>query len=228
MKKPRNAKKILDLLEERWKHEADLPALLPLFEEPLDDLILTLLSQNTNDINRDKAYDRLRAEFPTWEEVAAAPAKEIRECIKVAGLGETKSERMKIVLGAVKEKFGTYSIKELRKWQPEEIREFLVSLPGIGVKTAGVVMVFDLGKPAFPVDTHLSRISKRLGWAEEKTAPDKIQEYLEATLPEERFGGAHLNLIEHGRHICSAKNPKCEECPVKKYCIYIKTLDGKK
>ena len=225
MKKPKNYQKILDLLEERWQHEADIPSIVPLFEEPLDDLILTLLSQNTNDINRDKAYDRLRTKFPTWEQVANATKEEIKECIKVAGLGESKSSRMKIVLDTIKEKFGKYSIKELRNWESEEIRSFLTSLPGIGIKTAGVVMVFDLGKPAFPVDTHLARISKRLGWAGEKTPPDKIQEYLEATLPQERFGGAHLNLIEHGRHICNAKKPKCNECPLKKYCVFVKTLD---
>ncbi|MEG1642451.1 MAG: endonuclease III [Synergistaceae bacterium] len=175
MKKPKNYQKILDLLEERWQHEADIPSIVPLFEEPLDDLILTLLSQNTNDINRDKAYDRLRTKFPTWEQVANATKEEIKECIKVAGLGESKSSRMKIVLDTIKEKFGKYSIKELCNWESEEIRSFLTSLPGIGIKTAGVVMVFDLGKPAFPVDTHLARISKRLGWAGEKTPPDKIQ-----------------------------------------------------
>lgn len=222
MTKPHDAVKILNLLEERWHHESDMEAILPLFEEPLDDLILTLLSQNTNDLNRDKAYDRLRAKYPTWSEVANADVSDIRKCIMVAGLGETKAGRMKKILEKVYATFGEYSIKEMRNWEADKIRTYLTALPGIGVKTAGVVMVFDLGKPAFPVDTHLSRISKRLGWAGEKTAPDKIQLYLEDTLPKDRFAGAHLNLIEHGRHICSAKKPLCEECSIKKYCYYNK------
>lgn len=226
VKKPYHAKDILDALESKWNHEKDIMAITPFFDEPLDDLILTVLSQNTNDRNRDRAFDALRAKFPTWESVAAAPAAQIADCIKVAGLGDTKSERIKEILRIIKDKFGEYSIKKLSEWKTEEIRSFLVSLPGVGVKTAGVVLVFDLGRAAFPVDTHISRISRRLGWAPEKMPPDKIQEYLEATLPADRFGGAHLNFLEHGRHVCDARNPKCGECGLRKWCMFAKSLDG--
>ena len=225
LKKPQHAKEILDAFESLWHHEAEIKEITPFFDEPLDDLMLTVLSQNTNDVNRDKAFDKLRAKFPTWAETAAAPTAEIADCIRVAGLGDTKSARMKEILATIKEKFGCYSIKALADWKTEDAREFLVSMPGIGVKTAGVVLVFDLLKPAFPVDTHISRISRRLGWAAEKTPPDKIQAYLEQTLPPERFGGLHLNMIEHGRKICGARKPLCKDCPAAKWCKFAKGLD---
>lgn len=224
MKKPSNFKKILDAFEEEWGFEKNFPEEL-VFEEPLDNLILTILSQNTNDTNRDKAFKILREQYLTWEETALASESDIAQKIKIAGLGNTKASYIKQALSAVKNKFGEYSIKKLKKWDPKDVREFLVSLPGVGVKTAGIVMVFDLGMPSFPVDTHVARISRRLGWAEEKTTPEKIQLYLEATLPKERFAGAHLNFLKQGRTICSARKPKCGECTVKKWCKFGKSLD---
>lgn len=224
MKKPSNFKKILDAFEEEWGFEKNFPEEL-VFEEPLDNLILTILSQNTNDTNRDKAFKILREQYPTWGETALASEADIAQKIKIAGLSNTKASYIKQALSAVKNKFGEYSIKKLKKWDPKDVREFLVSLPGVGVKTAGIVMVFDLGMPSFPVDTHVARISRRLGWAEEKTTPEKIQLYLEATLPKERFAGAHLNFLKQGRTICSARKPKCGECTVKKWCKFGKSLD---
>lgn len=224
MKKPSNFKKILDAFEEEWGFEKNFPEEL-VFEEPLDNLILTILSQNTNDTNRDKAFKILREQYPTWGETALASEADIAQKIKIAGLGNTKASYIKQALSAVKNKFSEYSIKKLKKWDPKDVREFLVSLPGVGVKTAGIVMVFDLGMPSFPVDTHVARISRRLGWAEEKTTPEKIQLYLEATLPKERFAGAHLNFLKQGRTICSARKPKCGECTVKKWCKFGKSLD---
>ena len=224
MKKPHNFKKILDIFEDTWGSEKDFPSGLT-YEEPLDDLILTFLSQNTNDVNRDRAYKKLRQEYPTWDVVANAQVSDIADSIRVAGLGNTKASYIVQILGIIKKKFGQYSIKELKDWNSKEVRKFLVSLPGVGVKTAGIVMVFDLGMPAFPVDTHVARISRRLGWAEEKMSPTKIQEYLESTLPKERFAGSHLNFLKHGRNICNARKPKCGECQVKALCKFGKNLD---
>lgn len=219
MKKPAHANEIFDAFEKLWGNEAR-PAEDFRYEEPIDDLLLTILSQNTNDKNRDKAYAKLRAKYPTWAEVAKAPVDDVIECIKVAGLGETKAKHIKAVLEIVKEKFGDYSIKALENWETADIREFLTSLPGVGVKTAAIVLVFDLGRVAFPVDTHISRIARRLGWVPEKVPPAKIQEYLEATLDGKRFRGGHLNFLEQGRNICDARKPKCGECSVKKYCKF--------
>lgn len=225
MKRPHHAREILDAFERHWGNEGR-PSPELKHDDPLDGLMLTLLSQNTNDRNRDKAFEKLKAEYSRWEMAAEAPAERIVDLIRVAGLGHTKAARMKQILAILRDKFGSYSICELKNWDAAKAREFLVSLPGVGVKTAACVLVFDLGVPAFPVDTHVARISRRLGWAPEKMAPDKIQEYLESTLPRERFRGAHLNMIEHGRGICSARKPDCDKCYSKNWCQFSKSLDG--
>ncbi len=222
--KPLRAREILDAFEDHWGNEKKAPPELK-HDEPLDGLMLTLLSQNTNDKNRDKAFEKLKSELPSWHQVAEEPVERIIDLIRIAGLGDTKATRMKQILVIINEKFGEYSIKELRRWKGAQVREFLTSLPGIGVKTAGCVEVFDLDIPAFPVDTHVARISKRLGWASEKMPPDKIQAYLEETLPKKRFRGAHLNMIEHGRGICPARKPDCGICNARKWCAFAKSLD---
>lgn len=222
MKKPRHAKEIFDAFEKEFGRES-MPAENFRYDEPLDDLMLTVLSQNTNDRNRDKAYTALRKKYPTWDRVARAPLESVIDCVKIAGLGEQKATHMQQILKILKEKFGEYSIKQLNEWETDDIRKFLVSLPGVGPKTAAIVLVFDLGREAFPVDTHITRISKRLGWALENWPATKIQEYLEATLDKSRFRGGHLNFLEHGRNVCDARKPKCEICGVRQYCEYYKS-----
>jgi len=224
MKKVFCADEILDALEGAWGNEKSPPSDLR-HEEPLDGLILTILSQNTNDKNRDKAFNALKAKYPTWDDVAAASSEDVAETIRVAGLGCTKADRILKVLRIVKGKFGEHSIKGLAELNGAEAKEFLVSLPGVGLKTAACVLVFDLGMPAFPVDTHVARVSRRLGWVPEKMTPDKIQEYLEGVLPAPRFRGAHLNIIQHGRQICRARNPLCADCVIAKWCNFTKDLD---
>lgn len=189
--------------------------------EPMDGLMLILLSQNTNDRNRDIAFAKLKKLYPRWEEVAKRSAEEIEPIIRLAGLGKTKSQRMIEILSIIQERLGGYSIDPLLEWNPEEVREFLGSLPGIGPKTVACVMVFDLDMPAFPVDTHVHRISHKLGWVPRKYGAIKAQEYLEGVLPPDRFRGAHLNVIEHGRQVCHARKPKCESCCVRALCKWI-------
>jgi endonuclease-3 len=186
--------------------------------EPLDGLMLTLLSQNTNDRNRDMAYNALRAKHPSWADVAALPASSVADMIKSAGLGDTKAARMVEILDKIRVDFGDFSLKAMLGWEPAQVREYLLSLPGIGPKTVGCVMAFDLGMPAFPVDTHVARISIRLGWAREKTPPRKIQDFLETTVPPEYCRAGHLDMIEHGRKVCRARNPLCGDCPVSAAC----------
>lgn len=221
MQKPVFANEILDALEALWGREKSMTD-APDHEEPLDGLVLTVLSQNTNDRNRDVAFARLKEDYPTWDKAALATPADIADLIRVAGLGDTKAVRIKQILDIVKNKFGTYSIKGLTAFDYDAARSFLVSLPGVGVKTAGVVLMFEFNMPAFPVDTHIARISKRLGWALEKESPEKIQLYLEETLPKSRFRGAHLNFLDHGRNICKAQKPKCAECSLKPWCDYAK------
>jgi endonuclease-3 len=186
--------------------------------EPLDGLILTLLSQNTNDRNRDAAYEKLREKFPSWEEAASAPADDIASAIKSAGLGGIKAERMKTILDIIKRDFGAHSLAAIKEWDAPRVREYLSGLHGIGPKTVACVMAFDLGLPAFPVDTHVARISRRLGWAAEKSPPEKIQDFLENTVPPEHCAGGHLNMIAHGRKICHARGPECRACAVGDLC----------
>ena len=186
--------------------------------EPLDGLILTLLSQNTNDKNRDMAYEALRSKHPAWSEVAKLRADEIALLIRPAGLGGIKAARMKNILEKIFRDFGGHSLKDLLKWTPVEAKEYLSCLPGIGPKTVACVMAFDLDMPAFPVDTHVARLSRRLGWAGEKDAPERIQNFLERTVPPEYCRSGHLDMIEHGRRICHARKPECGACMVSDVC----------
>lgn len=208
---------VLDGLDSVYRYDA-APADIFATGEPLDGLILTLLSQNTNDRNRDLAYDALRTAHPTWEDIARLKQTEIAALIKSAGLGEMKSTRMKDILARIHQDFGSYSLKSLFSWQPAKVREYLSSMTGIGPKTVACVMVFDLDMPAFPVDTHVARLSKRLGWAPEKQTPEKIQDFLEKTVPNARCRGGHLNMIAHGRQVCGARKPKCGVCTVRALC----------
>ncbi|MDR3322305.1 MAG: endonuclease III [Synergistaceae bacterium] len=186
--------------------------------EPLDGLMLTLLSQNTNDRNRDMAYDALRAKHPTWAEVAALCPAAIASLIRPAGLGDTKAARMGLILERIHSDFGGFSLVDMFHWSPEEVRSYLSALPGIGPKTVGCVMVFDLGMSAFPVDTHIARISRRLGWADEKAPPERIQDFLEAAVPHDLCRGGHLDMIEHGRKVCHARKPECGVCGINGVC----------
>ncbi|NLK18453.1 MAG: endonuclease III [Synergistaceae bacterium] len=216
--RPENIDKVFGILEELWGNEAKNPDLG--HEEPLDGLILTLLSQNTNDTNRDRGFEALKTAYPEWDAAAAATKEEIADCIRVAGLANTKSERMLLILEKVRETFGLYSLKGLKEWSDEDARAYLGALPGIGAKTAACVMLFDLDKSAFPVDTHIARFCRRMEWASEKTAPEHMQSLLEAWVPRERFLGGHINIIEHGRNLCSARKPRCGKCPLAGLCPY--------
>jgi endonuclease-3 len=195
--------------------------------EPLDGLILTLLSQNTNDRNRDVAYESLRRAYPRWGDVAAAPQPAIAAAIKSAGLGDIKAERMKAILSDILSRFGSYSLAALKDWDGGRVREYLSGMRGIGPKTVACVMAFDLGLPAFPVDTHVARISRRLGWAGEKSSPGRIQVFLESTVPPERCGGGHLNMIEHGRKVCHARKPECGKCVASDLCRFYEASELK-
>jgi endonuclease-3 len=208
---------VLDALDSVYGNDEMPPGALST-GEPLDGLILTLLSQNTNDRNRDTAYDALRARYSAWEDVASLTPAEIAALIRPAGLGDTKSVRMKAILERIRSDFGAYSLSSLSGWSPGDVRQYLSNLPGIGPKTVACVMVFDLGMPAFPVDTHVARVSRRLGWVGERTVPEKIQEYLESAVPPERCAGGHLNMIEHGRAVCGARHPRCGDCAVVSLC----------
>lgn len=188
----------------------------------LDELINTILSQNTNDRNRDLAFGNLCSRFSSWEEVRDAPVDEVINCIRPAGLGNQKAPRIQAVLKRITEEIGELNLDFLKEWEPEKIRSWLTSFNGVGMKTASIVMVFSLGIPAFPVDTHIYRVSGRLGLrpAMRKMTADQAHEHLALLFPPENYGSAHINLILLGRRICFARNPNCKECFLKDQCVF--------
>ncbi len=213
---PPDLEMVLDILERQWGQEAKADVVA--FDEPLDGLILTVLSQNTNDKNRDMGYQQLRQRHGSWDQIAALDLETLADAIRPAGISNVKSATILRVLKEVKDRFGGYSLKALREGPRQEAWEFLTNLQGVGPKTAAVVLVFDLGFPAFPVDTHVARLCRRLGWAQEKDSPAAIQERMEQLVPDRRKGGAHLNMIYHGRGICKARAPQCQLCPLRGLC----------
>ncbi len=188
--------------------------------DPVAMLVNTILSQNTNDRNRDIAYQQLRQRFQTWEAVRDAPIADVIREIAPAGLAPTKGPHIQDALRAITEHEGTISLEFLRTWPLEEAKAWLLSLNGVGPKTASIVLLFSMGRPAFPVDTHVHRVTRRLGLIPNKTSREKAHKLLEQLLPEELYYTGHLNFIEHGRTVCQARRPRCEICNLTDLCCY--------
>lgn len=186
--------------------------------EPVAQLVSTIISQNTNDQLTARACARLRQRFPAWEAVQEAPVDEIAAAIKVAGLGPQKAKHIKGALLRITEERGELSLDFLATMPVTEAKVWLTSLSGVGPKTAAIVLLFSLEMPAFPVDTHVHRISRRLGLIPEKASREKAHDILERITPEEIYYPFHLNLIVHGRQTCKAQKPRCEDCPLINLC----------
>jgi endonuclease-3 len=187
---------------------------------PLDELVSTILSQNTNDTNRDRAYQALRKRFPTWEEVRDAERGEVIEAIRSAGLANQKGPRIQQVLREISTERGTLDLDFLGSLPPEQAREWLGRFKGVGPKTTAIVLLFSLGKPAFPVDTHIYRVSGRVGLRPEKMTVEQAHPHLEGLFPAESYYAAHLNIIRLGREICQARKPNCQICPLNDLCAF--------
>ena len=187
---------------------------------PVDELVSTILSQNTNDVNRDRAFDSLRAKFPTWEEVRDANTDEVIEAVRVAGLANQKGPRIQKVLREITQERGSLDLAFLSDIPLEEARDWLTKFKGVGPKTAAIVLCFSLNRPAFPVDTHVYRVTGRIGLRPEKLSVEQAHPYLEDVFPPETYYAAHLNIIRLGREVCNARKPKCPECPVRELCDY--------
>ena len=198
----------------------------PIWRTPLpaiDELVSTILSQNTNDINRDRGFNALRAKFPTWEAVRDANVQDVIEAIRPAGLANQKGPRIQQVLRAISEERGTLNLDFLAGLPIEEARAWLTKFNGVGPKTAAIVLCFSLNMPAFPVDTHVYRVTGRIGLHPEKMSVEQAHPHLESLFPPETYYAAHLNIIRLGREICTARKANCEICPLKKLCDYGKT-----
>jgi endonuclease-3 len=195
----------------------------PLWRNPLppvDELVSTILSQNTNDVNRDRAFDSLRAKYPTWEQVRDANTEAVIESIRVAGLANQKGPRIQKVLREITEERGSLDLSFLESMPIEEARDWLTKFKGVGPKTAAIVLCFSLNRPAFPVDTHVYRITGRIGLRPENISVEQAHPYLESVFPPETYYAAHLNIIRLGREVCAARKPNCPVCPVRDLCDY--------
>jgi endonuclease III len=193
---------------------------------PVDELVSTILSQNTNDTNRDRAFQSLRRRFPTWEAVRDADPASVVAAIRSAGLANQKGPRIQHVLQEITRERGSLDLGFLKDLPLEEARAWLKKFKGVGPKTAAIVLLFSLGRPAFPVDTHIYRVTGRLGLRPEKMTVEQAHLYLEDLFPPETYYAVHLNIIRLGREICLARKPACERCPLREICNYARLRFG--
>lgn len=192
--------------------------------DPVSTLVLTILSQNTSDTNSHRAFARLREKFPSWEAVRDAPTPRVVEAIRPAGLAALKAPRIQAALRRITEEWGVLSLDFLRRWHPARAKAWLQNLEGVGPKTAAIVLVFGLGIPAFPVDTHVFRVGKRIGLIPDGMTADDAHAWMEALVPPRRYGPFHLLLVRHGREVCRARVPRCPVCPVRALCDFYRRL----
>jgi endonuclease III len=187
-------------------------------KDPLSELIFTTLSQNTSDVNRDRAWASMKRAFPTWKAVLAAKPAELERAIAVGGLAKTKAPRIQAILREVIEREGRPSLARLKKMGDEEVATYLETLPGVGPKTIACVLAFSLERPRLPVDTHVHRVGARLGLFGERTSARDAQTAIEAVVPERQRVETHVSLIAHGRTTCTAQRPACDRCVLADLC----------
>lgn len=188
--------------------------------DPVRSLIKVLLSHNTNDKNRDRAYEALWDRYDSAEEIMAANRDELADTISVAGLHNIKAGRIQDCLETVKERRGSLDLDFIHEMGLDEAKDWLQQLPGVGPKSAAVVLNFTFGKSAMPVDTHVERVSKRIGLIPESTSLDDAHDLLEDMTPDDRIYEFHINLIKHGRAVCKAPTPRCSDCVLTDVCDY--------
>ena len=204
---------IIALLDEAYGRAPQQTSNDPLFE-----LVLTLLSQHTSDLNSGEAMHRLVERFPAWDDVLDAPISDIEDAIRPGGLAPTKSKRLHALLTEVKQRRPDWDLEFLADLPMEEAKAWLTSINGVGPKTAACVLLFALGRPARPVDTHVERVSKRLGLVPAKMPADKAHDALESMVAPDQVYAFHVDLIQHGRRTCHARGPKCDSCVLEARC----------
>ncbi len=188
---------------------------------PVDELVSTILSQNTNDDNRDAAFHRLKEAFPDWYAVKDAPSNQVIDAIRTAGLANQKGPRIQQALQDIADQTGgSIDLEFLKALPPEDARSWLMNVKGVGPKTAAIVLLFSMGIPAFPVDTHIYRVTGRVGLRPGGLTVEKTHAYLEERIPPEAFYDLHLNLILLGRRVCGARKWLCYRCPIADLCDF--------
>jgi endonuclease III len=209
----RRARTVLNRLRKRYGE-----LLPPRRSDPLEELVLTVLSQHTSDVNAERAFESLRAAFPTWDDVVGAPTGAVADAIRSGGLADTKAPRIQAILREVADRRGSFDLSFLAGLSDDEARAELMSLPGIGPKTAAVVLSFSLGRDAMPVDTHVHRVTTRLGLVPLEASAERADRILHELVPEGLRTPLHVALIRLGREICKAPTPRCAICPLKDIC----------
>jgi endonuclease-3 len=185
---------------------------------PLDEVVATVLSQHTSDVNSERAFAQLKHRFPGWDQVAGAPVGQVADAIRCGGIADQKARRIQQILAAVAEREGRIDLGRLHDLDDAAVEAYLLALPGVGPKTAACVLVFSLGRAAFPVDTHLHRVATRLGWIPARTTADQAHRLLAPRVPPEIRYDLHLAMISHGRTVCRAQRPRCEVCVLRELC----------
>lgn len=206
-------------IRERLEARYGIPKWHPRLE-PLEELIACILSQHTSDANSFRTYEHLRKTYPTWEEVIAAPTQELADTIRSGGLADSKAPRIQAILRRIQSERGRLSLDFLEPMPDEEARACLLALPGVGPKTAAIVLCFAMGRPVLPVDTHVFRVAWRLGLIEKKLGEAKAHDALQAQVRPECVYRFHVALITHGRQVCKAPTPRCSACPLTDLCRY--------
>jgi endonuclease III len=185
----------------------------------VDELVSTVLSQHTNDLNTARACTALKARYPTWEKVLDAPSKDLADTIRAGGLADLKAPRIQAILRAICEREGRLDLARLNDLSDGEADEYLQSLPGVGPKTAACVLVFSMGRSAFPIDTHVHRVSRRLGLIDDRTSAEAASRELPPRVPPDIRYRLHAAFVDHGRRICMARNPRCSRCVLFDLCV---------
>ena len=203
-----------------------IPEPIPAHSNTLESLVLTILSQSTTDLNSGRAFDNLKKVFSNgsggidWEKIVEAPVEKVGQAIRIGGLANQKSERIQQVLKWVKDRFGKYDIDSVCWMDPFDAIGLLTKQKGIGVKTVSVVLAFSCNADIFPVDVHVHRVCKRIGFVGEKDSAEKTFWIMQEIVPKGKAFGMHVNMIRLGRTVCRPKNPDHEKCPVKKHCEF--------
>ncbi len=215
---------LIALVDSRLKKIYGTPHRQERASDPVGQLIGTILSQATTDVQTARSYTNLRHRFPTWEQVRDAPVSAIAKEIRSSGLSEQKAPLIKTALQDITNTRGRIELDFLKDMHPKEAKKWLMQIAGVGPKTASIVLLFTFRKRVFPVDTHIHRIAGRLGWIPQGASAEKTHNLLEPLIPNGTQYRLHINLIRFGREICIARTPRCEICPLTDLCQYYRTL----
>ena len=186
----------------------------------IDEIVATVLSQHTSDINSERAFAQLKNVFPSWEQLAAAPVGQVADAIRCGGIADQKARRIQQILAAIEDREGRLNLDRLHDLDDAAVAAYLESLPGVGPKTAACVLTFALGRAAFPVDTHVHRVAIRLGWIPAAATADQAHRLLGPRVPADIRYDLHVALITHGRQVCRAQRPRCDHCVLRDLCSY--------